>query len=221
MGRKVHPIASAGDQQDLGVALVRQPGCVRQAAARGPRHPAVDRRLGAALGIAGSTLNASEQRPCHDPHLQAGDRDRPQGRQRQGAAPADPGPDRDGGQARHRRDQGAGYRRRLVADNIAGQLERRISHRRAMQRAGAAGDAPGGQGHQGDVRRAAVGGGDGTPRLDARGRVPAQTLRADIDFAKAEALTTYGRSGEGLGVPGRRGPAEPEQPQVMDVYVSE
>jgi small subunit ribosomal protein S3 len=53
------------------------------------------------------------------------------------------------------------------------------------------------------------------------GRVPAQTLRADIDFAKAEALTTYGRIGVKVWI--YRGDALPEkseQPEATDVYVS-
>jgi small subunit ribosomal protein S3 len=54
------------------------------------------------------------------------------------------------------------------------------------------------------------------------GRVPAQTLRADIDFAKAEALTTYGRIGVKVWL--YRGDVQPEsleQPEATDVYVSE
>jgi small subunit ribosomal protein S3 len=52
--------------------------------------------------------------------------------------------------------------------------------------------------------------------------VPAQTLRADIDFARAEALTTYGRIGVKVWI--YRGDVKPEaleQPEAMDVYVSE
>jgi len=52
--------------------------------------------------------------------------------------------------------------------------------------------------------------------------VPAQTLRADIDFAKAEALTTYGRIGVKVWIYKGEVVAETaEQPQAMDVYVSE
>jgi small subunit ribosomal protein S3 len=54
------------------------------------------------------------------------------------------------------------------------------------------------------------------------GRVPAQTLRADIDFAKAEALTTYGRIGVKVWVyRGDAAPEEIQQPEATDVYVSE
>lgn len=111
---------------------------------------------------------------------------------------------------------------RLVADNIAGQLERRISHRRAMQRAVQQAMRQGAQGIK--VMCAGRLSGVEMARRDwmREGRVPAQTLRADIDFAKAEALTTYGRIGVKVWVyRGEAQPAETEQPQTMDVYVSE
>jgi small subunit ribosomal protein S3 len=84
---------------------------------------------------------------------------------------------------------------KLVAENIAQQLERRISHSRAMKRAvqqamrlGAGGIKIicGGRLAGADMARREV---------VMEGRVPRSTLRADIDFARAEALTTYGRIG--------------------------
>jgi small subunit ribosomal protein S3 len=111
---------------------------------------------------------------------------------------------------------------RLVADNIAGQLERRISHRRAMQRAVQQAMRQGAKGIK--VMCAGRLSGVEMARRDwmREGRVPAQTLRADIDFARAEALTTYGRIGVKVWVyRGDAQPAEAEQPQTMDVYVSE
>jgi small subunit ribosomal protein S3 len=55
------------------------------------------------------------------------------------------------------------------------------------------------------------------------GRVPLQTLRADIDFARAEALTTYGRIGVKVWV--YRGEVLPEMEEKAEptegVYVSE
>lgn len=111
---------------------------------------------------------------------------------------------------------------RLVADNIAGQLERRISHRRAMQRAVAQSMRQGAQG----IKVMCAGRLSGTEMARREwmreGRVPAQTLRADIDFAKAEALTTYGRIGVKVWL--YRGDVQPEaleQPEATDVYVSE
>jgi small subunit ribosomal protein S3 len=111
---------------------------------------------------------------------------------------------------------------RLVADNIANQLTRRISHRRAMQRAVAQSMRQGAKGIK--VMCAGRLSGIEMARREwmREGRVPAQTLRADIDFAKAEALTTYGRIGVKVWI--YRGDVKPEaleQPEATDVYVSE
>lgn len=111
---------------------------------------------------------------------------------------------------------------RLVAENIASQLERRISHRRAMQRAVGQAMRQGAEGIK--VMCAGRLSGIEMARREwmREGRVPAQTLRADIDFARAEALTTYGRIGVKVWI--YRGDVAPEaleQPETMDVYVSE
>jgi len=111
---------------------------------------------------------------------------------------------------------------RLVAENIASQLERRISHRRAMQRAVTTAMRQGAQGIK--VMCAGRLSGIEMARREwmREGRVPAQTLRADIDFARAEALTTYGRIGVKVWI--YRGDTKPEaleQRESMDVYVSE
>ena len=84
---------------------------------------------------------------------------------------------------------------RLVAENITSQLERRISHGRAMRRAVQQSMRAGAQGVM-----IACGGrlsGSEMARRDSvsEGRIPRHTLRADIDFARSEALTTYGRIG--------------------------
>jgi len=84
---------------------------------------------------------------------------------------------------------------RLVAENIASQLERRISHGRAMRRAVQQAMRSGAEGVM-----IACGGrlsGSEMARRETvnEGRIPRHTLRADIDFARAEALTTYGRIG--------------------------
>jgi small subunit ribosomal protein S3 len=83
----------------------------------------------------------------------------------------------------------------LVAENIASQLERRISHGRAMRRAVQQAMRAGAEGVM-----IAVGGRLSGAEMARRetvneGRIPRHTLRADIDFARAEALTTYGRIG--------------------------
>jgi small subunit ribosomal protein S3 len=111
---------------------------------------------------------------------------------------------------------------RLVAENIASQLERRISHRRAMQRAVSQSMRQGAKGIK--VMCAGRLSGIEMARREwmREGRVPAQTLRADIDFARAEALTTYGRIGVKVWI--YRGDAVPEEAEkfeAMDVYVSE
>jgi len=83
----------------------------------------------------------------------------------------------------------------LVAENITSQLERRISHGRAMRRAVQQAMRAGAEGVM-----IACGGRLSGAEMARRetvneGRIPRHTLRADIDFARAEALTTYGRIG--------------------------
>jgi len=83
----------------------------------------------------------------------------------------------------------------LVAENIASQLERRISYRRAMQRAIQQGMRQGAEGVKVMVS-GRLGGAEMSRSVWLReGRVPLQTLRADIDYAKTQALTTYGLIG--------------------------
>ncbi len=110
----------------------------------------------------------------------------------------------------------------LVAENIANQLERRISHRRAMQRAIGQTMRQGAEGIK--VMCAGRLSGVEMARREwmREGRVPAQTLRADIDFARVEALTTFGRIGVKVWIyKGNILPEGEEAQEVMDVYVSE
>jgi small subunit ribosomal protein S3 len=80
----------------------------------------------------------------------------------------------------------------LVARNIADQLEKRVSFRRAMKQALQRAMERGAKGIKVTVA-GRLGGAEMSRReTDRRGRVPSQTLRADIDFGRAEALTTYG-----------------------------
>ncbi len=111
---------------------------------------------------------------------------------------------------------------RLVAENVANQLERRITHRRAMQRAVDSTMRAGAQGVK--VMVAGRLGGHEMSRTDwaREGRVPAQTLRANIDYAQVEAHTTYGRIGVKVWI--YKGDILPDQEglgESMDVYVSE
>jgi len=83
----------------------------------------------------------------------------------------------------------------LVAENIASQLERRISHRRAMKQSILRTMRSGAKG----VRIALAGRLRGAEMArrewDREGRVPLHTLRADIQFGKATAKTTFGMIG--------------------------
>ena len=112
---------------------------------------------------------------------------------------------------------------KLVAENIADQIERRISHSRAMKRAVTQAMRQGAQGVK-IICSGRLGGSEMSRRESAReGRVPSQTLRADIDFARAEALTTFGRIGIKVWIyKGEKMPEAVEVPEVTeDVYVSE
>ena len=83
----------------------------------------------------------------------------------------------------------------LVAENIALQLERRISFRRALKRAIQLAMQSGADGIK--VKVSGRIGGAEIARTEgySQGRVPLQTLRADIDYGFAEAHTTYGLIG--------------------------
>ena len=83
----------------------------------------------------------------------------------------------------------------LVAQNIAGQLERRISFSRAMKRAIQQAMRQGAEGVRVQVSGRLAGAEMARTIHMREGRVPRQTLRADIDYAISEALTTYGRIG--------------------------
>ena len=83
----------------------------------------------------------------------------------------------------------------LVAENIASQLKRRVSFRRAMKRAVTSAMKLGAEGIR--VNCAGRLGGAEIARTEwyREGRVPLHTLRADIDHGFAESFTTYGAIG--------------------------
>lgn len=83
----------------------------------------------------------------------------------------------------------------LVAENIAMQLEKRISYRRAMKKSVAATMRLGAQGIKVHCAGRLAGAEIARKEWYREGRVPLHTLRADIDFGLAEAKTTYGRIG--------------------------
>ena len=80
----------------------------------------------------------------------------------------------------------------LVAQNIAQQLERRVRHQRAMRRVMQNAMRLGAQGIKVRVAGRLNGAEIARSETYAEGRVPLHTLRADIDYATAEARTTYG-----------------------------
>ncbi len=111
----------------------------------------------------------------------------------------------------------------LVAQNVADQLERRIAYRRAMKRAIQQAIKQGAEGI-----KIMVGGRLGGAEMSRdvwlrEGRVPLQTLRANVEFALAEATTTYGQLGVKVWI--YKGEAAPEAEEKVEategVYVSE
>jgi len=110
----------------------------------------------------------------------------------------------------------------LVARNVAEQLEKRISFRRAMKQAVQKAMRAGAKGI-----RVTVGGRLGGAEIartekEMEGKIPLQTLRADIDYGFAEAHTTYGVIGvkvwiyRGEVLPDRRR-MEPTAPEVQEI----
>lgn len=80
----------------------------------------------------------------------------------------------------------------LVAESIAQQLERRVMFRRAMRRAVSNAMRLGAQGIRVQVGGRLNGADIARSEWYREGRVPLHTLRADIDYGTAEAMTTYG-----------------------------
>ena len=108
---------------------------------------------------------------------------------------------------------------KLIAESIAQQLERRVAFRRAMKRA-----------VQSAMRLGALGirincsgrlGGAEIARLEwyREGRVPLHTLRADVDFGTATAMTTYGTCGVKVWV--FRGEVMQHDPMAQDKRAQE
>ncbi len=83
----------------------------------------------------------------------------------------------------------------LVAENIASQLEKRISFRRAMKQAMGRAMKLGAKGIKTCVSGRLGGAEIARTEHYHEGTIPLQTLRADIDYGFAEANTTYGRIG--------------------------
>lgn len=111
----------------------------------------------------------------------------------------------------------------LVATNIAGQIERRVSYRRAMKRAIQQAMRQGAQGVKIEVAGRLSGAEMARTVWLREGRVPLQTIRADIDFSRTEASTTFGQIGVKVWV--YKGEVIPEVEEKVEhtegVYVSE
>ena len=84
---------------------------------------------------------------------------------------------------------------KLVAENIRQQLEKRVSFRRAMKKAMGQAMKAGAKGIKVSLGGRLGGAEIARTERYMEGRVPLHTLRADIDYATAEALTTYGLTG--------------------------
>ena len=83
----------------------------------------------------------------------------------------------------------------LVAENIAAQLENRVSYRRAMKQAIGRSMKLGAKGIKVKVGGRLAGAEIARSETYHEGTIPLQTIRADIDYGFAEAHTTYGRLG--------------------------
>ena len=107
----------------------------------------------------------------------------------------------------------------LIAENITGQLERRISHSRAMKRAVMQAMRAGAEGVRIETSGRLSGAEMARKEKISDGRVPRNTIRADMDYGFAEALTTFGRIGVKVWV--FKGEILPQKTESTDVYVSE
>lgn len=109
----------------------------------------------------------------------------------------------------------------LIAENIAGQLKRRISHSRAMKRAIQQAMRQGVEGIRIEVSGRL--GGSEMARKEKLwdGRVPRNTIRADLQYGFSEALTTFGQIGVKVWV--YKGEILPQKTEfeATDVYISE
>jgi len=83
----------------------------------------------------------------------------------------------------------------LVADNVARQIESKVSFRRAMKRAITSTMRMGAEGSESDVPAGLEALKWREPSSTRKAGIPLHTLRADIDYARTTATTTYGSIG--------------------------
>jgi small subunit ribosomal protein S3 len=109
----------------------------------------------------------------------------------------------------------------LVAENIVDQLQRRIGHSRAMKRALGQAMRQGAQGIKIEVNGRLAGADMARREWAIEGRVPRSSLRSNIDYGTAEALTTFGRIGVKVWVYKGEVLGNEEKPEPKkDVYVT-
>jgi small subunit ribosomal protein S3 len=107
----------------------------------------------------------------------------------------------------------------LVAENIAGQLNRRISHSRAMKRSILQAMRQGAEGIRVECGGRLSGAEMARKEHMSEGRVPRNTLRADLDYGFSEALTSFGRIGVKVWI--YKGEVLPQKVEATDVYISD
>ena len=107
----------------------------------------------------------------------------------------------------------------LVAENIANQLNRRISHSRAMKRAVMQAMRQGAEGIRIECGGRLSGAEMARTEKIWDGRVPRNTIRADLDYGTEEALTSFGRIGVKVWI--YKGEVLPQKSEATDVYISE
>ncbi|MBZ0282614.1 MAG: 30S ribosomal protein S3 [Anaerolineae bacterium] len=109
----------------------------------------------------------------------------------------------------------------LVAENIVDQLQRRIGHSRAMKRALSQAMRQGALGIKIEVSGRLAGADMARREWSSEGRVPRSSLRSDIDYGTAEALTTFGRIGVKVWIYKGEILGKEEKPEPKkDVYVT-
>jgi small subunit ribosomal protein S3 len=109
----------------------------------------------------------------------------------------------------------------LVAENIVDQLQRRIGHSRAMKRAISQAMRQGALGIKIEVSGRLAGADMARREWSSEGRVPRSSLRSEIDYGTAEALTTFGRIGVKVWIyKGEVLKQEPKPEPKKDVYVT-
>jgi small subunit ribosomal protein S3 len=107
----------------------------------------------------------------------------------------------------------------LAAEGVCQQLERRVSFRRAMKRAVQSALRMGAQGIRINVSGRLGGADIARTEWYREGRVPLHTLRADVDYGFAEALTTYGIIGVKVWI--YKGDVMEHNPQARDQRISD